>query len=327
MIIKMKRSNIEYFRCPRCYSSFKMREPFHDDIEEGEIYCDSCNLTVPVRNGIPRFVYQQNYADSFGFQWNKHRKTQIDKFNGYDFSKQRFFQVTGWSEDLRGQVVLEAGCGAGRFTQIACETGAKVFSFDYSNAVDANRENSGEYKNLLLFQADIYNIPLKRELFDKIFCLGVLQHTPDSRKAFLRLIPYLKIGGEIVIDIYAIKSIFSWVHWKYLLRPVTKRISPTALYSVVEKMVPLVLPISAVFKRLGDKVGARISPIANYDHLDISPDLNREWTILDTFDWYAPEHDHPQKRSAVKRWFSNGRLDNIGISYGPNGINAKGVKQ
>ena len=29
----------------------------------------------------------------------------------------------------------------------------------------------------------------------------------------------------------------------------------------------------------------------------------REWVILDTFDMFSPQHDHPQKIATVKKWF------------------------
>ena len=82
---------------------------------------------------------------------------------------------------------MEAGSGAGRFTEVLLQTGAEVFSFDYSNAVEANLSNNGEKLNLHLFQGDILNIPFPEEYFDKVICLGVLQHTPDPEKAFISL--------------------------------------------------------------------------------------------------------------------------------------------
>ena len=63
-----------------------------------------------------------------------------------------------------------------------------VFSFDYSNAVDANYKNNGDFQNLYLFQANIFALPLKNDFFDKIFCLGVLQHTPNPQKAFFSFV-------------------------------------------------------------------------------------------------------------------------------------------
>ena len=103
---------------------------------------------------------------------------------------------------MDGQVILEAGCGMGRFTQIALETGAEVFSFDLSTAVEANLRNNGDGGRVHIVQASIYEIPFRKEAFDKVFCMGVLQHCPDVRKAFMSLVPYLRPGGEIVIDVY-----------------------------------------------------------------------------------------------------------------------------
>ena len=36
-----------------------------------------------------------------------------------------------------GKWVLDAGCGMGRFAEIALKIGAQVVALDYSNAVDA----------------------------------------------------------------------------------------------------------------------------------------------------------------------------------------------
>lgn len=201
----MKKEIANIYRCPQCFRRITIKavlKEINGEIQEGMLYCTNCSSEFVVQNYIPRFVPSENYAHSFGFQWNKHAKTQIDKFSGISMSRDRFFHVTSWVENLVGQRILEAGCGAGRFTQIVIEAGAEVFSFDSSNAVDANFANNGLKDNFHPFQADIYHIPLQRGSFDKIFCFGVLQHCPDSKKAFMSLIPFLRTGGEIAIDIY-----------------------------------------------------------------------------------------------------------------------------
>ncbi|MDR4473462.1 MAG: hypothetical protein MRJ92_12735 [Nitrospira sp.] len=65
---------------------------------------------------VPRFVPDSGYSENFGEQWNRFRRTQLDKFNGTRAPLQeRFYSGTGWSPDeLKGARVLEAGCGAGR---------------------------------------------------------------------------------------------------------------------------------------------------------------------------------------------------------------------
>ena len=97
---------------------------------------------VPVLGGIPRFVDQDNYAAAFGRQWNTYRKTQLDSYTGTTISRDRLSRCLGGSmEVVRDKLVLEAGCGAGRFTERLLESGAAVFACDLSPAVEANYEN------------------------------------------------------------------------------------------------------------------------------------------------------------------------------------------
>src|SRR6202012_5340897 len=108
------------------------------------------------RGGVIRFREDDGYNSSFALQWNRFRTNQIDAVNGTELSMRRFSE-TGWNiDDLSGRNVLEAGCGAGRFTRIFAETGAQLFSFDYSAAVDACAENNGHFPNVTLLQCDIF---------------------------------------------------------------------------------------------------------------------------------------------------------------------------
>ena len=119
----------------------------------------------------------------------------LNGYLGFKLSEDRFFNETKWERNLEGQLILEAGCGSGRFMEHAVKTGADVISFDYSNAVEANYKSNGNNKNLLIIQANIFNMPFKDNTFDKVFCFGMLQHTPNPKKAFFELIRVLKTGG------------------------------------------------------------------------------------------------------------------------------------
>jgi SAM-dependent methyltransferase len=216
---------------------------------------------------------------------------------------------------MKGQKILEAGCGAGRFTQIAMETGAEVYSFDLSNSVDACLCNNGLAKNLHIFQASIYELPFQKAYFDKIFCFGVLQHTPNVRKSFLSLVPYLKEGGEIVIDLYK-KSWITYIRPKFYLRFLTKRIDNTKLYTLVTKIAPILLPVSVRLKKIPiyGKYICYVIPVANPTDLPVKDEDILDWAILDTFDALAPTYDNPQTITTVTNWFNEAGLTNIKIA-------------
>lgn len=323
----MKIEILKYFLCPFCRTRLLLTEEIcvGNDIASGILICIKCNHRYSIINHIPRFCLSDNYSKSFGFQWNKHRKTQIDKYTGYNFSRERLFHVSGWPNEMKGEKILEVGSGAGRFTQVLIETGTEVFSFDQSEAVDANFENNGCQDNLYLFQGDLYHIPLTYGLFDKIICLGVLQHTPNPKRAFMSIIPFLRSGGELVIDIYR-KSVISMIQWKYILRPLTKKIDKQRFYLIVEKIVPILLPLAILLRKVAGRIGGHVVPIANYSHLNIPYELNKQWAILDTFDMYSPKYDNPRSIREVKRWFQEARFKNVNVQRGPNGIIGKGTK-
>ena len=104
-----------------------LRNPYNDKdihLSEDDILKDSVGNIFPIINNIPRFVPSENYSSSFGMQWNIFAKTQLDSFSGTTISKDRFYRVTGWQEnELKDSLILEAGSGAGRFTEIIAKTG------------------------------------------------------------------------------------------------------------------------------------------------------------------------------------------------------------
>ena len=141
----MHPSRIAEHVCPQCRSSELAIEATvaleSQEVEAGTIRCRSCGVAYPIVRGLPRFVPSSNYAESFGFQWNIHAQTQLDSYSKLPISRDRLFGAIGGEEDLRGQRILEAGSGAGRFTEVLVSTGADVTTFDYSSAVDANARN------------------------------------------------------------------------------------------------------------------------------------------------------------------------------------------
>jgi SAM-dependent methyltransferase len=267
--------------------------------------------------GVPRFVEDHNYTDSFGFQWNKFQKTQIDReAKNSSFSKDRFFTTTGWDrEDLTGKDILEVGSGAGRFTQIVLDhTKGNLYSIDYSDAVSANFKNNSHHGDRLhLFQASIYDMPFPDKSFDKVFCFGVLQHTPDFRKSVHCLVKKAKIGGEVVVDFYPIKGWYTKISAKYMLRPFTKKMSHEKLLRKIDRNADRLIKTYYFFDRLKlGMIAHRFIPMCDINRTlpaNLSKEALREWVVLDTFDMFSPAFDNPQRISTVKKWMTEAGLD------------------
>src|SRR5437870_781388 len=84
---------------------------------DGEISCSQgCQWNI--RGGIPRFVHGDNYALSFGLQWNRFPRTELDSSTGKPYSRERLERcLAAPLETLSDKTVLECGAGAGRFTE------------------------------------------------------------------------------------------------------------------------------------------------------------------------------------------------------------------
>jgi SAM-dependent methyltransferase len=301
---------------------------------------DADGNKFPVENNIIRFVSGKNYADSFGFQWNKFHDTQMDREDWQlKWSKERLFAATGWQhENLAGKDILEVGSGAGRFSQVVLEeTNANLYSIDYSDAISVNYRNNGHHRERLhLFQASIYDMPFPDNSFDKIFCIGVLQHTPNFRKAIKCLADKLRPGGELIVDFYVINGWWTRVQAKYFLRPVTKKLPHDRLLSVIDRNAGWLIGAYEFFDRAGlGRVVNRFIPVCDIRNTlppNLSAEEKKEWVILDTFDMLSPEHDHPQRISTVSKWFRENNIDVTfagKITYGGNKYApiVKGIKR
>lgn len=307
-----------------------------EEVLEGSIACVGCGCSYLITKGVVRFVAMDNYAFSFGYEWNKFRRTQLDGAQK-TFGKIRFDLTTKWPEDLKGQLILEAGCGAGRFTEIALDRGAEVYSFDLSDAIDAAWQNIKqlpiEHKmRSYIFQADIYSIPLPYGMFDKIFCMGVLQHCPDVKSAYLCLIPFLKPQGELVADCYLKQPLRDMFNVKYIFRPFFKCWKPSWLYVFCAFTIYLAYDIKLVLSRIpiAGRFISKIIPIGplNYGkEYYFSKSEIKKIKTLSMFDMLSPEYDQPQKISDFRLWMEEARLEILELTTGYNGINARARKK
>ncbi len=274
--------------------------------------CGHCGASYPIVGGVPRFVAEEFYSGSFGFQWNRFGRTQLDSANGSTRSRDTFLQKTQWRlSDVSGKRVLDAGCGMGRFAEVAADAGAEVHGVDLSTAVEAARRNFEGRADIHLYQADIMNLPFPNGSFDLIYSIGVLHHTPDTRAAFLELVPLLKPGGAIAIWVYS-RELLAFFGGE-LLRRITPRLPKTWLLNACRIAVPL------YYVHRIPRIGKLTSHC-----LTTSMDANPEWRWLDTFDWYSPPFQWKHTREEVEAWCAAAGLTSI--TPGPFPVSVRAVR-
>ena len=282
-------------------------------LKKNNSYYEDCltNEKFPIKKNIPRFV-EKNYSESFGYQWNTFREIQLDSKSSTTLSFERFYASTGWDpKKLTNYKVLEVGSGAGRFTEVYLNTtDGLLHSIDLSTAVEANLKNNKLNSNrLCLAQASLYEIPFENDAFDKVFCFGVLQHTPSFSQSIIALIQKTTIGGEIVVDFYPINGWYSKINSKYILRPITKRLPHRFLLKLIRANIRWMIALFDLLCFLKLKVFTRFIPMTDLSNAPskLNSKQRRERAIMDTFDAFSPAFDNPQRIKDVKKMFeSNG---------------------
>lgn len=288
---------LKILACPKC------RGPL---ISEGQtrLSCSKCCRDYPIIKGIPRFVERENYASSFGYQWNRFKYEQLDSINGRKISKDRFFKETGWQESwLKNKSIIEVGCGAGRFLDVVSSYPCQVVGIDISDAVDAAAATMSGRSNVHLVQASVYELPFRDGAFDACYSIGVIQHTPKPLQAIESLPRVLKPGGRVAVTIYERKR-WTLLNAKYLVRPLTKRLNKSVLLALIRLSAPILFPLTDVLFRL-PQLGRLFSfaiPVADLTRqIDLSFRQRYHWFVLDTFDMLSPEFDEPQTRQDVEK--------------------------
>jgi SAM-dependent methyltransferase len=285
---------------------------FAASLGEEVIDVDGClsvgSRSWPIKGGVVRFRCEDGYNSSFAKQWKAFQLTQYDDHNKTSITRARYLKETGWTDSgLAGELVLEAGCGAGRFTRLLAATGAWLLSFDYSSAVEVSREQNGHFPNVAFAQADILAMPFAKNSFDRVFCHGVIQHTPDPAAAFRNLNRVLRSGGRLTFDVYHRDGRIRPWKSKYIWRPITTRMDPDRLMAFLEWFIPKWLPLDTLIKRipiLGNYLGAVI-PCWNYFYTDLPAADQVRWGVMDTFDALAPAYAICP--SVVTKWWPGSR--------------------
>jgi 2-polyprenyl-3-methyl-5-hydroxy-6-metoxy-1,4-benzoquinol methylase len=274
----------------------------------GGYRCHGCGRVYAQREGVTCFVDANSYADSFGFQWHLYNRTQLDDEQCHQ-SELDFRMRTGFKpEDLKGKLMLDVGCGMGRFAEVATRWGARVVGIDLSAAAQVAARNLAD-REFIALQADVFALPFALDSFDYIYSIGVLHHTPDCEAAVKALPKYLKPGGTLAVWLYSRYN--KWYRFSDIYRRFTHRMSPRTLHGFLSVVVPVLNGVDRGLRWI-PLVG---KPLAGAIHhvFPVNRNPRPEWRVLDTFDWYSPQYQSKHTYEEVFRWFESCGLEDLRV--------------
>ena len=327
----MKPHLLDYLVCPQCQGELQLEadDPGRDgDIETGRLLCLQGGHDYPIRHGIPRFVtaaqplHGQNVATAAAFGWEWQEFDELHDLATYEA------QFLDWvfpiqPDFLRDKVVLDAGCGMGRFAMVSSRFGAReVLAIDASEAVEAARHNTRSYPNIHVIQGDINQLPLRRAPHGQIdfaFSIGVLHHLDDPQEGFRALVRHLAPAGSIFAWVYGRENNGWLVNLVNPLRTLlTSRLPRRALYALSWLITVGLHPLCRyLYRPVNDH--PRLQPLARIlpynDYLAWLGQFGFRHNHHVVFDHLVAPVAFYLRREAFAAWFPDAGLELVDLSW------------
>jgi arsenite methyltransferase len=287
-----------------------------------------------VKDGIPRSKKlfseaQAQTSETFGFKWKKldtfdspaslarMREWLIERYG--DLSKASWLSDHGESP-----LLIDAGCGAGMSGLELLGPlvpRLRYLGVDVSEAVDVARSRFQE-RGLEggFLQADISELPLRKESVDLIFSEGVLHHTNSTEGALKSLAGLLKPGGRFLFYVYKKKGPLREFTDDYV-RDKLQPLPPEQAWALMEPLTQLgislgelnaEIDIPQAIDLLGIPAGRINVQRLFYWHVAKTfyrPDLSFDEMNHINFDWYAPANAQRQSPEQVRLWCEQAGLE------------------
>lgn len=211
-------------------------------------------------------------------------------------------------EDLRGQTVLECGCGGGQHTGFMAPYARTITAVDL-NTIRIAREHNRQFANIEYIEADIAALDLGRQ-FDVVISVGVVHHTDDPDRAVANLTRHVKPGGRLVLWVYSREGNSLMEHVVEPLRKVFfRRLSRLALFRLSQLMTAMLVPVVHSVYRLP------VSSLPYYAYFQNFRRLSFSRNVLNVFDKLnAPQVAFIEK-ARIEGWFAKEMFEDVHISF------------
>jgi len=293
------------------------------EVLEGQLICELCGRNYPITRGVPRLILGplpdevEKTVTGFGYEWQTfdghiQETYMTDKTNFLDF----IAPVT--PDFFADKMVLDAGCGLGRFLKLGADFGSRdIIGVDLSGAVDVAYRHVRHLPNAHVIQADIMALPLKA-VFDYIFSVGVLQFLEQPQAGFDRLTGLLRDEGSISVWVYA-KENNGWVirFVSPVRQYITSRLPRPLLFGLSYCLgLPLYLLIKLLYKPANEgKFPFNLARILPYnDYFYYSSRLRYIGLVSTIFDHLVPSLVTYLSKEELAAWFHQKKFTHVTIT-------------
>lgn len=247
-------------------SGAPLEGPATPEVWSGWLVAERSGFRYPIVDGVPRLLADTRLAAPLGpvesaarpdaalsaeyRQTVEHFRTQWENYAdeekvfGRDVEGSwRYFRDTLCPPEfpdqaLRGALVLDAGCGHGKYLDALSARGAEMVGIDITPEVGRVYRKLSGRPNVHVVQANVLHPPFAPGVFDYVYSNGVIHHTPDTRGGFRALSRLVRQGGHFAVWLYPFRSkVFDAV--SQALRAVTTRMPKWLLRPLCHVPVPL----------------------------------------------------------------------------------------
>jgi len=274
----------------------------------------------PIVRGVPRFVGEESYADSFGVEWNRWQRTQFEFENigrpmeGHTTRMwERITHVT--PQDVCDRTIVEFGCGPGRFLDVIRSKGGYAVGIDLSSAVDAARHNFRNDPDVLIVQGDLLHPPFRAGVMDGGYSIGVLHHTPDPAAGVAALARVVQPNGWLACCVYSKGDFYDYPSVRRFRR-IHQLLKPYIGYSFATAYARLaaygIAPILQQIKQFG---WWKTVQYIERELLVCVRLKDPRWRVLDIFDAITPAIATTHTPDEVHDWLAGAGCNDIRTTY------------
>ncbi len=136
------------------------------------------------------------FYDNFARNYDQNRYSSDKQKNIDERAKSVVLDLVG---NVEHKLVLDCGCGTGRFADLFEQRGARVVGMDISGNMIKIAKHKVPSAEFII--GDMLNTPFKERQFDIVICSQVLTHLHEYKKPLLEMERIIKEHGTITIDI------------------------------------------------------------------------------------------------------------------------------